>query len=575
MKKNKSVIVLISVILILSITGGVFAYLYLVTDMFKSERELFAKYFGQNEIIIEKLANLKVIDSYKNLENENKYESSTNIKMNYSEGGEISNPLNDLSVKFDVQKENDEYAYVNAQILYENEEYLQAELIRKQNIYGVRFTDAFQQFITVEKDENFNEIMEDIGVDIEQIDAFINTLEKQKNNNYEDIKVLKNKYLNIISSGIANGEFSKQKNALITYNNNSINTNAYTVFLNNQQIENILIEILNNIKNETEILEKLNNKDDVINNIDEVINKLNKNSEIPEVKITAYEYEKKLIRTVFGIGENSIIIENDEQNQGIKTKIKYSNLNEEKPIHTEIDISKISSANNEKIEIITDITEGEEKYSIILSNLIEVLQNQIQITTKLECKQDITSVSINIDNKISIGQEFENVQTLDKQNSKLINSVKSEKRKDLINQIENLVAQKITERIVKLNENMNNSENIEKEDEISQVEINKFNAKFEFYTGEEVSAENVKSLLEVVKNNIGSYEFLNDEESENDSNNIAEKINVKLNIEKDKTNEEGIQKVLEKINMNKKYKVSIKYNDINGLISYITITEIQ
>ena len=120
----------------------------------------------------------------------------------------------------------------------------------------------------------------------------------------------------------------------------------------------------------------------------------------------------------------------------------------------------------------------------------------------------------------------------------------------------------------------NEDENIE--NEVSQTEINKFNAKFEFYTGEEVSTENVKMLLEIVKNNLKSYEFLNNEVPDNTVGTTTQnnKINIKLNIEKDKIDEAGINKVLEKINSSKKYKVSIKYNDTNGLIDYITITEI-
>ena len=96
MKKNKILVITIIVFLILAITGGAFAYLYVKTDIFKSGKELFGKYFSQEIDRIQKMTDFETISVYQNLNNENKYESITNVKTTYSEGGEISNPLNNL-----------------------------------------------------------------------------------------------------------------------------------------------------------------------------------------------------------------------------------------------------------------------------------------------------------------------------------------------------------------------------------------------------------------------------------------------------------------------------------------------
>ena len=113
--------------------------------------------------------------------------------------------------------------------------------------------------------------------------------------------------------------------------------------------------------------------------------------------------------------------------------------------------------------------------------------------------------------------------------------------------------------------------------EMTQVDINKFNAKFEFYTGDEVSAENVKTLLEVVKNNLGSYEInqVNDNENSNITDSSKIKYSIKLAIEKDKTDEDGVKQISEKIKDRAKYKVSITYNETNNLINTITIDEVS
>ena len=110
---------------------------------------------------------------------------------------------------------------------------------------------------------------------------------------------------------------------------------------------------------------------------------------------------------------------------------------------------------------------------------------------------------------------------------------------------------------------------------MSQQEINKFNAKFEWYTGENVSAENVKNLLEVVKENLNSAQLI---ELNRDQENVREediKIEAKLKIEQGVKNEELVNQIVARIKDKAKYDVVINYkdNDTSKLIDTITITE--
>ena len=110
---------------------------------------------------------------------------------------------------------------------------------------------------------------------------------------------------------------------------------------------------------------------------------------------------------------------------------------------------------------------------------------------------------------------------------------------------------------------------------MSQQEINKFNAKFEWYTGENVSAENVKNLLEVVKENLNSAQLI---ELNRDQENVREediKIEAKLKIEQGVKNEELVNQIVARIKDKAKYDVIINYkdNDTSKLIDTITITE--
>lgn len=542
MKKNKKIPIIISVILIVLVVIAFLLYLYMSTDFLKSNSQLFAKYLSQNEENIKKITDFELAEVISKLKSENKYEANTDVKILYSEGGEISNPLNDLAAKINIQNDkNNEYAYLNGKILYNEEEYLETELIKSQNVYGVRFPEAIKQFVTVEKNNQFEQIVEEIGFDIEKTETLSEI--------YENKTLLEDEFIDIITSGMASGEFSKQKNTLITYNNDTVNTNAYSVSLDKQQVKNILTEILNNIKNEADF----NYYTDII---EKVIDKI----EFSTLKITVYEYKQKTIKTLLEIDQYCISIENIEQNNEIQTKISYSDLNEDNYIQVAITIDKINEEDKEEITVTSNVTNGEDNFTIILSNLTELGENKIQINSEIKYKKNITTIAVNANSEINIGGEIENIQTLDEQNSKLMNSIKEEKRKDLIDQIKEIVFNKFTERIDELISKLVDND----EEEISQTDINKFNAKFEFYTGEEVSSENVKVLLDIVKDNLNAYEFLNEEN---------DKMSVKLMIEKDKTDENGINKILERINSSKKYSISIEYNNENGLIDYIKIDE--
>ena len=150
MKKSKGVVICIAIVFILAIIAVTFTYLFFMTDTLKSNEELFMKYFAQNKELFEEITDFETIKVYENLRNENRYESNTNIEMIHSEGGEISNPLNNLSFKLDVQKDKEEqYVYADGKILYEDEPSLEAEIIKEKEIYGIRFW-PFSEFGGVE-----------------------------------------------------------------------------------------------------------------------------------------------------------------------------------------------------------------------------------------------------------------------------------------------------------------------------------------------------------------------------------------------------------------------------------------
>lgn len=442
MKKSKGVVIAISIVLILAIVAATFAYLFFMTDVLKSNEELFIKYFAQNEEILQKITDFQTIKVYENLQNENKYESNTNIKMIHSEGGEISNPLNNLSMKLDIQKNNEEqYMYADSQILYEDEEYLEAEIIKEKEIYGIRFSDAVKQFVTIKKGENTEQVAKDINIDVEILEIILKIIDgEQQIITTDQMDLLKNEFLDIITKNILKGIFEKEKNITITYNGIATKTNTYSVSLTNEQVEVMITELLNFIKNKTQIL----NKFEI--NIDDFIEMISRKLKGTELKITLYEQNQKLIRTDIKMEFGTIIIENINRNdEEIIAAISYFIKNNTTQYIIEVNKNNIN--NQEICNISINIKNGNKNNKILCSTQMKLIDKSIEFKTEISSKQNITTIVMILENKINMLDELEKKETLNQQNNFLISAFEEQKRKQFIDVLKNIVKPKINEKI--------------------------------------------------------------------------------------------------------------------------------
>ena len=563
MRNKKILTIVIVFIVVLCITGGVLAYLFLTTSAFKSDKEMFLEYFSQN---IQMLNNMKSSGTYKQILDEETFESNTEIKVSNSRGGEISSPLNDLSMAINMQKDNaNRYSYTDAQLLFKDEEYLEVELIEDQDLSGIRFTDVVKQFITKREGDETGKI----PVSIEEIIS------------EEEITSIKEKCVNIIKQELENATYSKIKNTMITYNNNTIKTNAYTVTLTQDQVGNIILTILENLKTDEIILQKAEmfGITNLGEEIDKLIDDLSDYENIHEMKITVYEQNDILIRTIVEYAGNTITLENSVENNSQKIKLQVSYPNFDKVVEQNLEITKTITDNEETYNISIELIDGEDTKAINFTNQLTINEQNIIINTQAQYTQGIETTTITAINNTNLVDNIENKFILDESNNAILTDYDETTRETVINLLKENVPKVFENRINLLSELLGFKQPEEQEPtepgEMTQVEINRFNAKFEFYTGQSVTAENVKTLLDVVKDNLGNVEITQIGEVTEDMDEEDIKENIKLIIEKDKPNQELIQQVLEKIDDDTKYNVEIVYKQENGIIDYINITEAE
>lgn len=587
-KKGLVIAIIVILILVLAIAGAVFGYLYVKTDTFKSDKELFLKYVSQNIDYFSKFSDSQILEKYSKINEQEKYEANTKIKTTYSEGGEVSNKINNLSSVINVQKDdNEKYFYADGQVLAENQKYLESEIIKDQDLYGVRFTDVVKQFITIKNDENLEAVAKDLGTDSETLQKIMDAIDGSTSVgeeilSEEDTKNIKEKYSKLIIDTVSSGTFGSNKKAQITYNNSTIMTKSYTVSLTSEQVENLFIQILNNLKTEDAIISKIKESEKYKNIIDQQIKCWTEEKDVPAIKMTVYEQKGTTIRTVLEMaGMDKIVIENTETDGIVKTNIQLSAISAEKTEQYNIELSKKNIEQEEEINLEVEAINGDDKYNVSFLNDAKFTDASMELNSSINYQKDILTASLVIENNVSLGSGFDKKQTISEQNKFVLNDAESETRKNIIGQLKARVPEKANTRIGLLKEAIGLGSGDEEQDvpesSMTQIDINKFNAKFEFYTGDEVSAENVKALLGIVKDHLGSYEINTINDSEDGELTDPSKIqySMKLKIERNKKDENGANQVIEKINDEKKYKISIFYKEQNKLIDYITIDEVE
>ena len=368
---------------------------------------------------------------------------------------------------------------------------------------------------------------------------------------------------------------------MITYNNNTIKTNAYTVTLTQDQVGNIILTILENLKTDEIILQKAEmfGITNLGEEIDKLIDDLSDYENIHEMKITVYEQNDILIRTIVEYAGNTITLENSVENNSQKIKLQVSYPNFDKVVEQNLEITKTITDNEETYNISIELIDGEDTKTINFTNQLTINEQNIIINTQAQYTQGIETTTITAINNTNLVDNIENKFILDESNNAILTDYDETTRETVINLLKENVPKVFENRINLLSELLGFKQPEEQEPtepgEMTQVEINRFNAKFEFYTGQSVTAENVKTLLDVVKDNLGNVEITQIGEVTEDMDEEDIKENIKLIIEKDKPNQELIQQVLEKIDDDTKYNVEIVYKQENGIIDYINITEAE
>lgn len=583
MKKSK---IILLIVLILATVIGIGVFLFAKTDLLKSNGEVFFEYLSQSVEETEGILNPKIAETYTSIKNKEKYEIKTTLDIEYSEGGEMSNPFNDVSVITLTQKDTN-YDYSDFKLLFGDQNVIELEGIQDNAIVGIRFSNLLSRFVSIDMDkelqiaegDNNEEKVSDLEESITETKKVIIDLMSNDSKEY-----LKNKYLNIIVNTLKMANFSKQSGSTITLDSEQKNVDMYVAEISSNDMQNFMLEILKEIKSEEKFSNIYSKYPALEKHLENLIRKIEV-SEIPVTKVMVYKKGSQAVGIGIDYGSKQIISYINNKENSIQ--MQYNALNSEVQKTIVIKTAQKAEASQKNYTTAIKYINGED----VAECNISANTNENNMNYNIEYKKGIKKLVINLTNNIF--DEISEKVKLDSENNLVLNDLDTTSLSStigvLVTQVPSLLKTRFDWLLNKVNstegfsniisninkflkdtgndeEDANSTTNNEKE----QLEINQFNAKFEFYNGTGKTYDDIKQLLESVKDNLIDVEFtmVNTETSGN-----KQKQSIKLNIQKDTENNELADSIMTKIEERKNYEITINYNSESGLIDSITILE--
>ncbi len=586
-KKSNKVFIIVLIILSLLIIAISLVMIYLKTDLFKNEEQLFYKYAGQKLEAFDMLEEASIKEYFQKKqttphENEGKY--TLNIQSNDFSNKEIIDKLDEISISFSgkTDPQNNKIEQ-NISLNYSDNVNFPIQYVQNKDIIGLISDPVVNKYVGI-KNENLKELMQKLGAsDTTDIPDKIGEMQEEQKTEEEikqgeeEAKKIKDTYLNIIKDNINEENYSKIKDG---------ENVGYSLKLTYAEIKNIYIKILEQLKQDEIILSKISNeeteisKEDFQNQVQELIDEAQDyEPEDQQLQINVYKSGEKssLIEIIFS--EFKIDIKMEENI--IECKIVGIKDGQETPEKFVLSLNKQQQNNNTLYELKFEALEEEEKLLDIsfLANYTGINSENSSEIYSFQISSEELIANYQFENKINFVDNVE-IEDLTSENTIILNDYEQQ-------EIYLLLAM-VGEKIDEVNKEKLSQAGFSEDDmpilyiipgghifyiynlassSLSDAEVDTFNRQFEQYSSLQ-SGSNVNRLLQrVVENN-----KLNAENPEKTIDVYSEELEQAPVVKGQGSLIKNTDTILtQKANDNSTYKIDYLYDDETGYITAITI----
>lgn len=450
MKKNKGLkitIIILAILIILSVIA--FALIYVFTDLFKSNKELFAKYAVS--MMQEKTAFLpNNLKEYTNKKLTTPYENNGSLTANISSNSneQINSMFNfannariNFSGKVDAANNRDEQ---NINIFYTNDVSLPFNYKHVEDIYALQADFALPNYVGIENN-NIPELLQKLGVNIDSSVEIPNKIEGQDLESIkfsdEEMKGLYNNYLMPAINNLNDDKFSKMENS-----DGSVD---YAITLTVEDLKNILIQMLQTLSQDTSLISKINSiYQEISNGTETIITADDVNdmiSNLQETKVndgdltvTITQFNGKVNKVDITIISSSESNSNSVDSSTEETEANFTIIKEETSSNLTYDIS-LNMLSGE-----TEITGGlEMSYTNI--NTSSVVENYA-ITVNVN---DMTNLKYSFSNNVVFANSV-GIADFDLNNTIVLNNYQTADIQTFLNQLGTIITNKNEEQMKKI-----------------------------------------------------------------------------------------------------------------------------
>ena len=526
MKSKKIVAVILIVLMLLLIAGGAFAYLYIATDIFKTNREMFFKYFSQitaEDGFIEK----EIIDFEEN-KKQTPYEKSgeitVDVKYPDEDMDDIIEKVNELSIKFLGKMDStNQKTEQNIKVDYGNGVVLPINYRQDGNEFGLQIDKLSKKFIAI-RNENLGDLIDEISGNSSmssRIDGIVEIFTASSDLisgiefSDDEKKQLEQIYSPILQEALIEEKFTSTK----TEQNKS-----YTLEISFQEIKEIIIKMLEKTKENTLIIDKLNesvlkmdpNMEPMdTRDIDEIIKSFSEEdvSQISNLKITLVQSDEQLNKVIVENEVSKILIEKNKTVDVLTYNINLEQNETEEQNESSIIMEKAPSSQKinmyfsvqySGLESLTNVQENlEVGYSVVADN--ETMAYDYKIDTNTEFVDSVEISAIDKTNAVILNDYEESQITgfLEQVVSKLLDINKNQMEELGLKEYENpiLYTNPITMLVVSFNNMASDVVDGESNTNLTETEKTYFNATFSRYEDIHASGSEVNAMIKTVYNN--------------------------------------------------------------------------
>lgn len=584
-KSNKGLIIaFIICFIILICAGGAFAYIYVATDLLKSNQELFFQYLSQ--VIDEENSFFdKNIENYFDKKEQTPYENTGNIRVNFQAPDEslsdnLVESINNFNIRFSGKTNNTKKnTEQNIELDFGQDMIIPINYRRNNQLYGLQSKYIGSKYIALEN-MNLKDLAEKLEMDSSEIPNKIELEQSTTTLEFtqEEKNQIKETYQQVLMEQIAKDKFTKAETQTGT---------KFTVTLSAEEVKNLFIQLLETFKQDTMLMNKLNQflstvestsqfDQEMIQNLIDEVNQ-SEAEEFKELKMTIGEQNKLL---------NQILVECGAMKFEIVKSVSNDSVNYVIGIQSNVDEEQVEMSFSCTFSGITTLENVNEIYELKIGATVDnetmvydyIINNQVQFkdSVSIESLNNDTALFLNdcdeatlqtlmtaiAERIVSLNSQItSNLGVEESENPLLYSNPLTSLSMMIYNSANEAILSKAEEAQEAIKQQETEEQNMaeETEEKLDSIVKQTHNDKFERYLGQRRGSQVNALISTTVSSNL----------SETDTNR-------KVSITLDGTEILGIDDTeMQRVDSGKQYQVEAVYDDSTGLITEIRITTIN